>query len=364
MTNRFDIVPPTPKQAAQLTAVMWGAVCSVIVPGQLLAGQVAGLGELMALIWGTTSAILLTVLLYAMLRWAVGKRLVLVIPLGVAGLFLTAMLQTAADYGGQFVIHEFLPTRIPDHSSQALLVVNMIYMMIDACNLSLFVITGTIREIRLRERELAEARVAQLETELTMLRLQLNPHFLCNSLNVVSSLIVTGRTSEANQMTEGLANFLQASMDIETQSLPLAEELETVERYLEIEGARFGERLEIIVDIAAGLGGAPVPSFLLQPLVENAVKHGVETVAGRSEIAIRARREDDMLVLTVENRWEGENAPQGRRDGHGIGLANTRSRLEMVYADTASLEGGPIDQGYRATIRLPIPATDGLRDAA
>ncbi|WP_171012429.1 MULTISPECIES: histidine kinase [unclassified Sphingomonas] len=348
----------------QLTAVLWGAVMSVIMPAEILSGQVVGLGEWITLIWGTSTAILLVALPYAMLRWAVGKRLRVAIPVGLAVLIGTAALQMAVDYGGQFAAHEFLPTRIPDHSGQALLVVTTIYMMIDACNLSLFVITGTIRKIRERERELAEARVARLETELTMLRLQLNPHFLCNSLNVVSGLIVTGRTTEANQMAEGLANFLQASMDIETQSLPLAEELETVERYLEIEGARFGERLEITIDVAAGLGTVPVPSFLLQPLVENAIKHGVEAVSGESAIAIRARREDDMLVLTVENRWEGQNAPHGPRDGHGIGLANTRSRLEMVYADAASLEGGPIDRGYRATIRLPISPADGLRDAA
>ncbi len=238
-------------------------------------------------------------------------------------------------------------------------------MMIDACNLSLFVITGTIRKIRERERELAEARVARLETELTMLRLQLNPHFLCNSLNVVSGLIVTGRTTEANQMAEGLANFLQASMDIETQSLPLAEELGDGGNAISRSKARASANgWRSRSTLAAGLGTVPVPSFLLQPLVENAIKHGVEAVSGESAIAIRARREDDMLVLTVENRWEGQNAPHGPRDGHGIGLANTRSRLEMVYADAASLEGEPIDRGYRATIRLPISPADGLRDAA
>ena len=364
MTNRFDIVPPTPKQAAQLTAVLWGATMSVIIPGSFVSGQIVGAGEWITLAWGTGAAILLVALPYAVLRWAVGKRLRLAIPAGVAVLLGTAILQMVLDYAGQFATHEFMATRIPDHSGQALLLVTVIYLLIDACNLSLFVITGTMRKIRLRERELAEAKVAWLEAELTMLRLQLNPHFLCNSLNVVSSLILPGRTAEANQMAEGLANFLQASMDIETQSLPLAEELETVERYLEIEGARFGERLEVGMEVAAGLGAVSVPSFLLQPLVENAIKHGVEAVSGRSEIAIRAHREDDMLVLTVENRWEGQNPPRGRHDGHGIGLANTRTRLEMVYAEAASLEGGPIDRGYRATIRLPIPPADGLRDAA
>jgi two-component system LytT family sensor kinase len=364
MTHRLDIVPPTPKQAAQLTLVMWGAVCSVVVPGQLLAGQVVGLGEWISLLWGTGASILLVALPYALLRWAVGKRLGLVIPVGVAALFGTAVLQTTADYGGQFVLHELLPTRLPDHSLQALLVVNIIYMMIDACNLSLFVIIGTIRKIRERERELAEARVSQLETELTMLRLQLNPHFLCNSLNVVSSLIVTGRADEANQMTEGLANFLQASMDIETRSVPLADELETVERYLEIEGARFGARLEVAMDMAEGLDAVLVPSFLLQPLVENAIKHGVEAVSGESEIAIRAGRDGDTLVLTVENRWDGEHTPRPRRESHGIGLTNTRARLDMAYGAAASLLGEPIDRGYRATIRLPIATADGLRAAA
>ncbi|NYT41578.1 histidine kinase [Sphingomonas sp. R-74633] len=348
----------------QLSMVLWAAVLSVIVPGMIFSGQLVGFGEWVTLLWGTIAAMVLVALPYAALRWAIGKSMWLTLPAGLAVLTVTSVLQMAADYAGQFTTHEFLATRLPDHSAQSLLLVSTIYFLIDACNLSLFVIAGTIRRIRERERALAEAEVARLEARLIMLRLQLNPHFLCNSLNVVSSLIMTGRAAEANAMTEGLANFLQASMDVETQQLPLAEELETVERYLEIEGARFGARLEIAMDMAAELAAVPVPSFLLQPLVENAIKYGVEAMSGASEIAIRADRDGEMLVLTVENRSEGENAAHPGREGHGIGLANTHARLEMLYGDAASLESGAIDQGYRATIRLPITTPDPLRDAA
>ncbi|HWU94016.1 MAG TPA: histidine kinase, partial [Sphingomonas sp.] len=270
MTHTLEIVAPAPREAAQLTLVLWAAALSVIVPGIAVSGQMAGTGEWITLIWGTLAAILLASLIYVALRWASGRPLWIAIPLGVAALLVTALAQMAADFGGQFFVHAFMDTRVPDHSAQSVLLVTVIYFLIDGCTAALFVILGTVRRIRLREQELAAARVAGLETELNLLRLQLNPHFLCNSLNAVSSLILTGRTDEANRMVEGLSDFLRATMDLDTGMVPLADELETVERYLELEGARFGERLRVTIAAEPGTLGHPVPSFLLQPLVENA----------------------------------------------------------------------------------------------
>lgn len=353
MSPTLEIVAPAPREAAQLTIVLWAAALSVIVPGIAVSGQMAGLGEWITLIWGTLAAILLASLIYLALRWASGRPLWIALPLGVAALLVTALLQMAADFGGQFFVHAFMDTRVPDHSPQSLLLVTVIYFLIDGCTAALFVILGTVRRIRLREQELAAARVAGLESELHLLRLQLNPHFLCNSLNAISSLILTERIAEANQMVEGLSGFLRATMDLDTGMVALADELETVERYLELEGARFGNRLTVTIAAEPEMLGQPVPSFLLQPLVENAIKHGVEAMAGDSTLAIAARREGDALLLTVENRGAGpRHAPS--RPGNGIGLANTRARLGMLYGTAARLEGAPIEQGYRATIRLPL----------
>lgn len=363
MPRTLDIVAPAFREAAQLSVVLWAAVMSVIVPGILVSGQMASPGEWITLLWGTLAALALTTLIYAAVRWAVGRPLWIAIPFGIVTLLATALMQAAADYAGQFAVHAFLPTRIPDHSAQSVLLVTVIYFLIDACTAALFVIAGTLRKIRLRERQLAAAAVAGLETELNMLRLQLNPHFLCNSLNVVSSLILTGRPDEANRMTEGLGDFLRATME-DSREVQLADELETVERYLELEGARFGERLAIDIDAGEDTGDLVVPSFLLQPLVENAIKHGVEASAGECALDIAARRDGDTLLLVVENRGGTYRAPAPGRQGHGIGLTNTRARLEMLFGGAASLEGGPIEGGYRAAIRLPLTPADALRDAA
>lgn len=363
MTRTLEIVAPAPREAAQLTVVLWAAAMSVIVPGIAVSGQMAGLGEWITLIWGTLAAILLASLIYVALRWAAGRPLWIALPLGIAALLGTALLQMAADYGGQFFVHAFMDTRVPDHSPQSVLLVTVIYFLIDGCTAALFVILGTVRRIRLREQELAAARVVQLETELHLLRLQLNPHFLCNSLNAISSLILTNRIGEANQMVEGLSGFLHATMDIDTGMVPLADELETVERYLELEGARFGERLRVTMSAAPDTLGHAVPSFLLQPLVENAIKHGVEASAGGATIDISARREGGTLLLAVENRGAGVR-DASPRPGHGIGQANTRARLEMLYGTEARLEGAPMEDGYRAAIRLPLPTTAGSASAA
>lgn len=347
---------PAPRPAAQLVVVLWAAVMSVTLPGMAFAGQLIGWGEWATLAWGTFAAIVLSALPYAAMRAMIGKRLWLVLPSGLVVLLATAILQAAADYGGQFFIHGITATRVPDHSPQAWLLVTTIYLLIDACCVALFTIIGALGRIRLRERELAAVEVARLEAELVKLRLQLNPHFLCNSLNVVSSLILSGRGDEANRMTEGLADFLRATMDLESIRVSLREELETVEQYLELEGARFGERLAVRIDADAGTGSAMVPSFLLQPLIENALKHGVEASSGDHALEVRARREADELVLSVENRGDGGAYGGPARPGHGIGLANTRARLEMSFGNAASIEEGPIERGYRVAIRLPIEA--------
>jgi len=364
MTRTLGIDAPAPREAAQLTLVVWAAALSVIVPGLAMSGQMASPGEWITLLWGTLAAVLLTGLIYLATRWATGRALWIALPCIVAALLGTALLQMAADYGGQFFVHAFMTTRVPDHSAQSILLVTVIYFLMNACTAALFVILGTVRRIRLREKELAAARVARLETELYMLRLQLNPHFLCNSLNVISSLILTGRAGEANRMTEGLSDFLRATMDTDSGQVPLADELETVERYLELEAARFGPRLQVAIDAGDGTGALDVPSFLLQPLVENAIKHGVEASIGPCTLDISARRDGDALLLAVENRSAGQQSDAPGRPGQGIGLANTRARLAMLYGGSAVLESGPVEGGYRATIRLPLAGPVARRDAA
>ena len=221
------------------------------------------------------------------------------------------------------------------------------------------------------ERAAARATLFKAEkqrAEAAALRLQLNPHFLFNTLNSISSLVTLDRKAEAEAMIDQLADFLRASLEADPMAdVPLAREIETIEAYLGIEAARFGERLQVEIDAADDTMGAMVPNFILQPLVENAIKHGVAAQRGAASIHISALIIGPELVLSVINRGAigGETddglASHRRR---GIGLANIRQRLGVSYGDRASLETGPMVDGFSAVIRLPAQTERIDREAA
>ncbi|HYD11328.1 MAG TPA: histidine kinase [Allosphingosinicella sp.] len=204
-------------------------------------------------------------------------------------------------------------------------------------------------------------RAANAETEAAnavsaALRLQLNPHFLFNTLNSISGLVTLDRKQEAESMIDRLAEFLRASLNADPiEDVMLAHEIDTIDAYLHIESARFGDRLEIQIDLAPGTEDAKVPNFILQPLVENAIKHGVSALQGTALLYISAAREGDMLMLTVVNSSPESNGESSRPPaGTGVGLANSRQRLANRYGGKASLETGPVGDRYRATIRMPF----------
>jgi two-component system LytT family sensor kinase len=203
------------------------------------------------------------------------------------------------------------------------------------------------------EAEAARAEAETARAEAAALRLQLNPHFLFNTLNSISSLVTLGRKEQAETMIQSLGDFLRASLHADPMAdVSLAEEIETLDAYLAIESVRFGDRLRIEIDVAPGLSEAPVPNFILQPLVENAIKHGVAAAKGPAALTISAQAADGALVLAVVNTRALDSIADDRA-GTGIGLANIRQRLAIRYAGRASLETGPIPNGWRAEIRLP-----------
>lgn len=205
-------------------------------------------------------------------------------------------------------------------------------------------------------------RAASAETEAAnaisaALRLQLNPHFLFNTLNSISGLVTMDRKREAESMIEHLADFLRASLNANPiEDVTLAHEIDTIDAYLHIEAVRFGDRLQIEIDLAPGTEQAWVPNFILQPLVENAIKHGVSALQGTALLYISASKEGDSLVLSVVNSSPESNGESSRpaRQGTGVGLANSRQRLANRYGTKASLETGPVGDRYRATIRMPL----------
>lgn len=195
------------------------------------------------------------------------------------------------------------------------------------------------------------------EARLEALRFQLQPHFLFNTLNSISTLVVEQRWREASAMLSRLSEFLRFTLERSNgDDVPLATELELAQRYLDIEMVRFGSRLRLGVDVSAEARGARVPPLLLQPLIENAVRHGVAPRRAGASLNVAAWRDSEDLVLTVENRAlePGEPVPPNGTPGVGVGLSNTRARLEQLYGGRARLDVTPGAERFGVEIRIPF----------
>jgi signal transduction histidine kinase len=193
------------------------------------------------------------------------------------------------------------------------------------------------------EAQLAEARMAALHT-------QLQPHFLLNSLNAVTVVVRDRDTATAVRVLEQLGDMLRrVTRPGRSQEVPLSDELEFTRQYLDIETVRFSDRLRPSFDVDPAVLWAAVPELLLQPLVENALRHGLARREVATLLQIEARRDGDQLVLSVTDDGPGPAQP-----GEGIGLGATRRRLTTLYADRARLElVATASGGARATVRLP-----------
>lgn len=225
------------------------------------------------------------------------------------------------------------------------------FMMLAWC--SLYFSLLAISKARLAERREQEFRNAAKAAELRSLRYQVNPHFLFNTLNSLSSLVITGKTERAEQMIQTMARFYRHSLaDDPTSNVALADEFDLQRLYLAIEAVRFPERLRSELVLPAELADARVPGMILQPLIENSVKYAVSPVNRPVTIKVEAREEFDRLVLTVSD--DGPGVPDSPKRGFGIGLANVRDRLEARFGPDISLESGPVPGGYRTEMRLPL----------
>jgi len=218
--------------------------------------------------------------------------------------------------------------------------------------------------LRARTDELVAARASERATQLSALRFQLNPHFLFNALNALSSLVVVGRAAQAEEMIGRLSGFLRATLDARDGGMVrLEDEFDTIEAYLDVERVRFDDRLEARIVLPAELRAAQVPPFLIQPLVENAMKYGVAPARRLVVVEIQAVIDGGDLLVTVRDDGEGAGDITG---GSGVGLANVRERLALSYGVSARLEAGPQPQGgYCAVVRLPaIGVADSAHRAA
>jgi len=241
----------------------------------------------------------------------------------------------------------------PDRFSERLGQLLFFQMPLEITLYAMVVLAYTADEFSARARD-RERKAAQLETSLAQARLhtlelQTQPHFLFNTLNGISALVRAGENAKALTMIGGLSELLRYALDrTGGANVPLAEELRTVERYLEIQSLRFPDRLSFTFDVEGGAKAAAIPALLLQPLVENAVRHGLEASEAPGRIALRAARHGDDLVIEIFNTGRlGPARPAG------IGLANSRARLAQLFGDRARLELAEHDGSVVGRVSLP-----------
>lgn len=211
-----------------------------------------------------------------------------------------------------------------------------------------------------------QTHTARLNEQLSMARLdalrkQIEPHFLFNTLNAVSGLVRAGRDEDAVTMIAGLSDFLRHTLERSSrQQVPLAEELEFAEKYLSIEKIRFGERLQLDFNVPLDLYQAQVPSLILQPIVENAVKHGIAKRAQGGTIRIAAAVDHGKVALTVSN--DGPPLLPAELSGSGIGNVNVRTRLKNLYGDDFefTMRNGRAG-GVEVAISMPYVVSSSVR---
>ncbi len=208
----------------------------------------------------------------------------------------------------------------------------------------------TMEAMHTAERRATASQLHAREAELRMLRSQINPHFLFNSLNSISALTSVDPAG-AREMTIALAQFFRRTLAVaERQSIALDEELGLIEDYLAVEKVRFGERLQTTLEADKTARAAQIPPLLLQPLIENAIKHGIRDRVAGGKIDLRAAARAGWLHLTVENPMGERKNPSA---GTGLGLKNIQSRLASVYGDRARINWKESAENFRVELTLP-----------
>ena len=210
------------------------------------------------------------------------------------------------------------------------------------------------------QRRLADAESAAQAAQVRALRYQVNPHFLFNTLNSLSSLVMTGRTDRAETMLLALSTFFRTSLSFDPGAdVSLAEEIDLQRLYLDIEMARFPDRLTVEIDVPPDLEHARLPALLLQPIVENAIKYGVSKSRKAVLVRIAARRlADNRMSLEISNRLKNggkDELPAATHEGTGLGLANVCQRLDARWGNRANCRYGPMTGGgYKVALTMPV----------
>jgi signal transduction histidine kinase len=283
--------------------------------------------------------------------WPLTRRIALAAGLSVLGAIFWALANQVAFY----VIAPVAPFEGSDIDRVMALVRNisvLIWSFIAWC--AIVFAMGYDEEVREKTLRLVQTQALAAESQNQMLRYQINPHFLFNTLNALSSLILQRDTERAEKMVLSLSRFLRVSLEKDpTDKIPLSDEIDAQRQYLAIEEIRFGDRLRFEETTPDGLADALVPSLILQPLVENAVKYGVARSTGQVRISIVSEAIGDRLRITVAD--DGSQDVDARTVRLGVGLENVRRRLEVLYGAQGRFTCGPVaPRGFSATVELPL----------
>jgi two-component system LytT family sensor kinase len=252
-----------------------------------------------------------------------------------------------------------LPPTFWDTWSITLLYQVLLFLIAYALILTITYLVDSRENVARQMTETARLNEELSKAQLAALRRQMEPHFMFNTLNSIAGLVRDHRNDAAVSMIVGLSEFLRrASEDSHRSQVTLAEEVEYLQRYVDIQKVRFGERLRVNVDIQAELLDAPVPGLLLQPLVENAIKHGVGQRVAGGTIRVTGARRDGSLYLSVYN--DGPSLPEEWQTttGAGVGLVNLRTRLQILHGDASDLRMTRAGaDGVEVVVTLPLKET-------
>ena len=344
------IPPPAPPVGAGPVLPRMRGPATVLGTGQLL--RAMGIGSLTwyaCVLSAPLFVVLSRALAFDRRRWL--TSLVTYVLVVLALVTLTALLQHRLSYGGSP-----LAPGLAVYVRAALLTGTLPFVLVAAATQALEA------RARAHERDLEAARMrSQLaEARLQALTAQLQPHFLFNTLQAISTLI-SHDPAAADRMLASLSDLLREVLRRGEREVSLEEELRVLEPYLEISRRRFGERLAISIDANDEARRALVPFFVLQPLIENALHHGVGSHAGAGSVRISALREQQRLRLTVTDSGTGVDGAPAR---HGIGLPNTRARLQEMYGDAHTLELRPASPaGFEVCMTIPYRLTAADRSS-
>lgn len=353
------------RQASQLTLAFWAFTFAVFQAPALKTGKLT--------VWETTGytivvliGVAFSIMLYGLIRWSQRFGLRARIACVAVGALTAAIAHSIIDHETFVALATLfhVPVRMPSLLTGFIFNI-LIYIWVYGLYVTVLGLIITTYLVRDQERRLAAATAAAQEAQLTALRFQINPHFLFNSLNAVTSLIGSGRNVEAETVVMRLSDFFRASLTSAPGDLVvLEEEFDVIGSYLDIEAARFGDRMIVDIDLPDSLRSALTPHFLLQPLAENAVKYGVARSKYPVTIAIKAYVRDKQLHLSVSNDSGGAALLASAANGTGVGLTNVSRRLHTLFGKAGELKTFTHGQTFTALVVMPLKLEGDIGQAA